>query len=335
MVVRIDGSAFTGGGGLLRAALGLSMLTGEPLAMQNVRAGREPPGLSYQHLAAIKLAAAMSSAAVEGAELRSTKILFMPTALEAGTYELDIGTAGSIPLALQSAILAAAFSGKRFSFHLRGGTDVPHAPSADYLREVFAPAIRSLAKVTVEVAERGFAPKGDGRMIVKVASDYSSLARIAPLNFATPSAPAKLEFRIVSTTQGYDGVREHLLLAGRSIGVPTSASVGYAKAASPGVASTIIVHQSQPIARAIGSSSLETHGLAQSLFAEAKRILELPCDEHLADQLVPYVARHGGAIQAPISEHVRAAIHVSEAFLPGRLDVDEANGIIVGRGEER
>ena len=335
MVVRIDGSSFTGGGGLLRVALGLSMLTGEPLAMANIRAGREPPGLSHQHLAAIKLAAAMSSAAIEGAELRSTKLLFMPTRLEAGSYELDIGTAGSIPLALGPAIFAAAFSGKRFSFHLRGGTDVPHAPNADYLREVFAPAIRPLAKLAIEVAERGFAPKGDGRMLVKLASDYSSLSRIAPLNFATPSVVAKLDFRIVTSEQGYDGVREHLLLAGRSIGVPTSATVAYTRSASPGTASTIIVHQSHPLQRVVGSSSLETRGLATGLFEEAKRLLAMPCDPHLADQLVPYVAYHGGAIQAPLSEHVRAAIHVCEAFLPGRLDVDEENGIIIGRSEER
>lgn len=327
MVVRIDGTEHTGGGGMLRVAIGLSMVTGEPLSMTNIRAGRNNPGLRAQHLASVKIAARMCNASVEGAEIGSEKLIFMPARLEADTYEFDIGTAGSIPLALQSAILAAALSGKRFTFHLRGGTDVPYAPSADYLRSVMLPAIRTLARSEVEIAERGFAPKGDGRMIVRISSDYSQLARIAPLNFATPSTPNKLEFRITSTEQRYDEEREKLVLSGRSLGIDTTASVNYTRSPSPGTTSTIIVHQA-PIMRAIGHSTLESENLSETLFAHAKDLLNLSCDEHLADQLIPYLACHGGAIHHQITEHMRAAIHVCEAFLPGRLHVDEDSGII-------
>ena len=329
MVVRIDGSQHTGGGGVLRVALGLSMLTGEPLSMTNIRSNRSNPGLGHQHLAAVKLASQVCSASTEGAELRSEKLLFMPSRLEEGSYEFDITTAGSIPLALQPVLLAGAFSGKRFSFHIKGGTDVPHAPSADYLRSIFLPSIRMLARSEADVLERGFAPKGNGRMIVRLNSEYSKLTALPPINYATPGSPVKLEFRIVSTNDLED-TREHLLLAGRSIGIDTSVHVSRARSQSPGTVSTIIIHQG-PMQRTIGASMLDESMLAETLFAHAKKLLHEPCDEHLADQLIPYLAAHHGALHHPLTEHMHAALAVTEAFLPGRLEVDEENGIIRSR----
>jgi RNA 3'-terminal phosphate cyclase (ATP) len=325
MVVRIDGSAHTGGGGLLRVALGLSMLTGEPFSMTNIRSARSKPGLGHQHLTAVQLAARMCSASIEGAELGSERLLFMPARIEADTYELDITTAGSIPLALQPVLLAAAFSGKRFTFHLRGGTDVPHAPSADYLRAVFLPSIKQLARSDVEIAERGFYPKGEGRMIVRINSHYSTLTPCIPINFATPSKPVKLEFRI--TTDSDSNVCEHLELSGRSIGIETSAHLSITR--TQGSSSTIIIHHADPIERAIGQSMLGIE--IDALMSEAKRLLTLPCDEHLADQLIPYLAYHRGAIAHPFTDHMRAAIEVTERFLPGRLEIDEKNATIRSR----
>ena len=328
MVVRIDGSTHTGGGGLLRIALGLSMLTGEPFSMTNIRSGRSRPGLGHQHLAAVTLATKVSNASVQGAELGSETLLFMPARLEADLYELDIGTAGSIPLALQPAILAAAFSGKRFTFHLRGGTDVPHAPSADYLRAVFLPAIRNLARCEVEVAERGFAPREGGRMIVRVNSGYSRLAPLPPINFATPSRPVKLEFRIV-TDENLEHVREHLILTGRSMGIETSASLSLTHA--KGTVSTIIVHHAGPVERVIGHSMLGSERLVERLTKHAKALLDGSCDDHLADQLIPYLAYHRGALAHPPTEHVRAAIEVTERFLPGSLESED--GIVRSRND--
>ena len=320
MVVRIDGSHHTGGGGLLRVALGLSILTGEPLVMTNIRAGRDNPGLRPQHVAALTLAAQMCSGSVQGGDIGSHELLFMPARLEADTYEYDIRTAGSIPLALQPAILAAAFSGKRFTFHLKGGTDVPHAPSADYLRAVFLPAIRNFARCEVEVAERGFAPNGGGRMIVRVNSGYSRLAPLPPINYATPSRPVKLEFRIV-TDEDLEHVREHLLLTGRNMGIETSASLNVTR--SKGTVSTIIMHHADPVERVIGHSMLGSERLIERLTNHAKTLLDIPCDEHLADQLIPYLAYHRGALAHTPTEHMRSALSVAEAFLPGALSVED------------
>ncbi|MER3457806.1 MAG: RNA 3'-phosphate cyclase, partial [Chloroflexota bacterium] len=48
-MVTIDGSYGEGGGQILRTSLALAALTGRPLRMENIRAGRKNPGLAAQH----------------------------------------------------------------------------------------------------------------------------------------------------------------------------------------------------------------------------------------------------------------------------------------------
>ena len=48
--LKIDGSTGEGGGQIIRSALTLSMLTGTPIEITNIRAGRAKSGLMRQHL---------------------------------------------------------------------------------------------------------------------------------------------------------------------------------------------------------------------------------------------------------------------------------------------
>ena len=66
--VVVDGSQGEGGGQILRTSLTLSMATGRPFRIERIRAGRQKPGLLRQHLTAVRSAAAVSGAAVTGAE---------------------------------------------------------------------------------------------------------------------------------------------------------------------------------------------------------------------------------------------------------------------------
>jgi RNA 3'-terminal phosphate cyclase (ATP) len=77
-IVTIDGSQGEGGGQVLRSSLALSLVTGRPLAMEKIRAGRKKPGLLRQHLTAVLAAAEVSGAAVEGAALDSRRLVFRP-----------------------------------------------------------------------------------------------------------------------------------------------------------------------------------------------------------------------------------------------------------------
>ena len=51
--IRIDGSFGEGGGQILRSSLSLSLVTGKPFRIENIRANRQKPGLLRQHLTAV------------------------------------------------------------------------------------------------------------------------------------------------------------------------------------------------------------------------------------------------------------------------------------------
>src|SRR5262245_19495121 len=100
-MIIIDGSANEGGGQILRTALTLSLHTGTPFRIENIRGGRQRPGILRQHLAAVKAAAAVGSAQVDGDELGSRELVFTPSAVTPGEYKFAVGSAGSAMLVLQ------------------------------------------------------------------------------------------------------------------------------------------------------------------------------------------------------------------------------------------
>ena len=82
----IDGSQGEGGGQILRTALSLSMVTGTPFRMVNIRARRDRPGLRPQHLTAVQAAQTISRAHVAGASPGALEIEFTPQNPRPGDY---------------------------------------------------------------------------------------------------------------------------------------------------------------------------------------------------------------------------------------------------------
>ena len=103
-MIIIDGSQGEGGGQILRTSLSLSIITGKPLRIFNIRAGRKKPGLMRQHLTAVTAAGQISAAEVRGAEIGSRELQFVPGEVIAGEYRFSIGTAGSATLVLQTVL---------------------------------------------------------------------------------------------------------------------------------------------------------------------------------------------------------------------------------------
>ena len=169
-MVRIDGSYGEGGGQLLRTSLSLSVLTGQPVEIVHIRAGRSKPGLKAQHLAAVRAAAALSAAQVEGAELGSQRLRFTPLCDAApGEYHFAIGTAGAAALVAQTILLPLALAAGPSRVTITGGTHVPFAPTAEYLEYVFLAALqRQGLRVNLTMPMAGFFPRGGGKFVLEI-----------------------------------------------------------------------------------------------------------------------------------------------------------------------
>lgn len=119
--IELDGAQGEGGGQILRTALTLSMLTGTPFRIENIRAKRSKPGLLRQHLTAVQAAVQISGATVEGAEAGSQTLRFAPGAIRGGDYRFAIGTAGSCTLVLQTILPALWFADAPSTVSVSGG----------------------------------------------------------------------------------------------------------------------------------------------------------------------------------------------------------------------
>ncbi|WP_022855720.1 RNA 3'-terminal phosphate cyclase [Thermodesulfobacterium thermophilum] len=161
----IDGAYGEGGGQVLRTSLSLSVVTGKPFKIFNLRAKRPKPGLQPQHLACVKALAYLSEAEVKGDELGSQEIVFIPKKLpEKLHYSFDIGTAGSTLLLFQTVVYPLSLS-EGGEVVIKGGTHVPFSPCYHYVKEVFLPMAKLFGlEVDLHLEAYGFYPAGGGKI---------------------------------------------------------------------------------------------------------------------------------------------------------------------------
>lgn len=179
-MLTIDGSTGEGGGQVLRTALSLAAILGQPVEITNIRAGRKQPGLRPQHVQAVKAAAALCNARLEGVQEHSRALLFEPqTPPQPGAYVVDIGTAGAATLVLQTVLLPLALAGGPSNLIVRGGTHVAWSPPFDYVEQIYLPALAAPGiQCQVDLARWGFYPKGGGEIRAAINSS-SALAGLS------------------------------------------------------------------------------------------------------------------------------------------------------------
>ena len=117
------------------------MVTGTPFQIQNIRANRGKPGLMRQHLTCVRAAASVCSAALEGDEMGSQCLTFIPGDVAPGAYTFSVGTAGSTTLVLQTVLPALLTASGASEVSLEGGTHNPFAPPFEFLQQAFLPLV--------------------------------------------------------------------------------------------------------------------------------------------------------------------------------------------------
>jgi RNA 3'-terminal phosphate cyclase (ATP) len=166
----IDGSHGEGGGQTLRTSVAFSAMSGRPVHIDKIRAGRRKPGLAAQHVTAIRAAAATCGASVAGGDLGSQSLTFTPQhRAHAGAYAFDVaearegGSAGAASLVLQTVLLPLATADGESQVTVRGGTHMAWSPSFDYLRDVWLSALRDMGVTAeLELQAWGWFPVGRG-----------------------------------------------------------------------------------------------------------------------------------------------------------------------------
>lgn len=190
--VALDGSYGEGGGQILRTALALSAMQGRALRVDNIRAGRSKPGLRPQHLAALRAMARLCDARVDGDEVGSRSITFVPNSPpRAGQYTFDIaamagsGSAGSATLLFQTLALPLAFCQEPSTLRLMGGTHVRWSPPYHYLTQVYLPLVASIGfEAHLELGQWGWYPRGGGEIVAHIAGSGCRPQRFTPLQMS-------------------------------------------------------------------------------------------------------------------------------------------------------
>jgi len=168
-MIYIDGSRGEGGGQIVRSALALALVTGRPVTIDNIRSGRQKPGLLPQHLAAVNAAVEISGGTARGAALGSRCVWFKPHAPRSGEYHFRVGSAGSATLVVQTVLPALMLAGGPSTLIVEGGTHNPWAPPFDFLARAFVPLINRMGpRITIQLDRHGFFPAGGGSLRVQI-----------------------------------------------------------------------------------------------------------------------------------------------------------------------
>jgi RNA 3'-terminal phosphate cyclase (ATP) len=328
----LDGSAGEGGGQILRSALSLSIATGTPFVLENIRARRKKPGLMRQHLAAVQAAALVSGADVEGALLDSRRIVFRPGPAVAGDRVIDIGSAGSVMLVVQTIALPLLLANGASRITIRGGTHASQAPPYPFLEHAWLPLVRRMgAQITLQLVSSGFYPAGGGEVVMNV----SPSPPLAPLHLGDPLVLSAIELHaIVSGLPEEIAKRE--IVAAKEVLADTSVNSATETVSSTGKGNAMwLIARDEAtsvcnVFAGIGELGVRAEAIGQAVARAflAWRDSGTSVEGHLADQLMLPIALAGaGSFTCnELTLHARTNMEVIRVFTGHRLRALDLGG---------
>jgi RNA 3'-terminal phosphate cyclase (ATP) len=321
----LNGSYGEGGGQILRTALSLAAVTGTPVRIEAIRAGRPKPGLRPQHLTAVNAVGQVCQAEVTGARLGSQDLTCRPGPPQGGRYFFDVaaktGSAGSVSLIAQALLPPLLRAAGPTTVILKGGTHVPWSPPAHYLSHVFLPALAAMgAEVKLSLEGWGWYPRGGGevRLTIRPAHTLTGVEWRMPAAgtaFRGLSAAAKLPEHVARRQAAQLKVR-----LGEALPVDLVPAGGQ----DPG--SLVFLWGPRAGFSALGARGKPAERVADEVadafltFRERGAAL----DRHLADQILLYLALARGPstiTTEAVTSHLLTNVWVIEQFLGPTFEV--------------
>ncbi len=325
-MIELDGAQGEGGGQILRTALTLSMITGQPFRMTNIRANRAKPGLMRQHLAAVQASGRICGADTSQAEAGAQTLTFVPGPIKGGDYAFAIGTAGSCTLVLQTLLPALLFADAPSTVKVSGGTHNSMAPPVHFLQRAYGRVLQQMgAEVDIALKRFGFYPAGGGEVVATIAP----CAQLRPVDLTArgerrdgyaesfvagvPANIAERELSVIGAGMGWGEQQlRHCALPGEQ---------------GPGNALLVTLENEHvtEVFVGFGEKAVRAETVARHVLDEVREYIAsgAAVGEHLADQLmVPMALAGGGSFTATrLSQHALTNATVIARFLPVAFDL--------------
>lgn len=337
MPIKIDGSYGEGGGQILRTSLSLSCVTKRPIEIYNIRKGRKKPGLQPQHLTCVKAAQAISDAEVQGAELQSQNLIFIPQKIKSEDYLFDVGeikgSAGSASLVLQALLLPLFYADEPSTVTIIGGTHVPWSPPFHYLKDVFGAAIAKMGfNIELDIERWGWYPIGGGRIRAvinpaKVFQGLNIVERGRLMAVKGISAVSNLPLSIAERQ------RDKGISLLNKKGIEANIEIINALSHGKGTFFFLLAEFENSVAgfSSLGAIGKKAEEVAEEACREFFDFIEIKgaVDPHLADQLILYMSVGKGESSfttSRITQHLLTNIWVIKQFMPVEIKIEEMDG---------
>jgi len=338
-LLEIDGSQKSGSGTILRLSIALAGVLGEPLHIYNIRQRRGQPGLRPQHLESVLTASKLCNAEMKGATLGSRELWFKPDGIVSGEIRAEIGTAGSIPMLLLTILPLCAYAKGAVSVQVvKGGTDVRHAPTINYLKHVFLPILERMGlKASLTVRKYGYYPKGMGEVLLEVQpcfkltsihlKEFGTVEELRGVSVCTFLEDRKVAERQAKAANRY--LKDHGYEA--KIQVVNDRSNPLQKGSSLVLwaeTSTGAVFGGDAIGELRKSSEVVGREAAENLFREIEA--QATVDVHLADMLVSYIALADGNsvyLTRDVTDHLDTNMWLAQKILGVKFQVTKVGNL--------
>ena len=285
-----------------------------------------------QHLTGVKIAGEFCNAEIKGLKHGSTEIEFIPKKLDIPEKKkIDIGTAGSIGLLLQTLVPIILFSRKEVELEIKGGTAGLGAPPIEFLQNVLFPILAKLGVrlPEIKILRYGFYPKGGGLVRCK----FYPVEKLRGIELIERGDVKNIRgLSVVGSLPGHIAKRQASAASKFLLKNGFNSEIKFlnVNTLSPG---TVISLWAECENSVLGADKLGKRGIPAEKVGEdaAKELIKsinsnAALDKYMADQILLFLALARGKSKVSveeITEHCKTNIRVCELMLGIEFKIKE------------